>query len=108
MKVAFRQTWKNHTGNQSIQPLRLCAPETLDDLVQVVKEAEDLGCTVRAVGSGHSWSDVALTPGFLIDTSALGRVLDLERGLLRSGVDQSRLVHPQGGIRLRAFNNYLD
>jgi len=108
MNVAFRQTWKNHTGNQSIQPLRWCVPETLDDAVQAVKEAEELGCTVRAVGSGHSWSDVALTPGFLIDTSALGRVLDLEPGLLRSGVDPSVLVRPQGGIRLRAFNDYLD
>jgi FAD/FMN-containing dehydrogenase len=108
MKVGYRKTWKNHTGNQSIQPLRLCVPETLDDVVQLVKEAEELGCTVRAVGSGHSWSDVALTSGFLVDTSALSRVLDLELGLFRSGIDSAALVYPEGGIPLRALNDYLD
>ncbi|HTS53315.1 MAG TPA: D-arabinono-1,4-lactone oxidase [Burkholderiales bacterium] len=108
MKVGYRKTWKNHTRNQSIQPLRLCVPETLDDAVQVVKEAEELGCTVRAVGSGHSWSDVALTSGFLVDTSALGRVLDLEPGLLRSGLDSGVLAYPEGGITLRALNDHLD
>ena len=78
MKTSARKTWKNHLGNQSIDPLRLCTPETLGDVVALVQEAERSGCTVRAVGSGHSWSDVALTPGFLLDTSRLSRPLDLE------------------------------
>ena len=72
------------------------------------REAERSRCTVRAVGSGHSWSDVALTPGFLVDTSGLSRILDLEPQLLRSGVDAARLVRAEAGIRLRELNAHLD
>ena len=108
MNVQHRKTWKNHLGNQAIQPLRLYAPESLDDVVALVREAERSRCTVRAVGSGHSWSDVALTPGFLVDTSGLSRILDLEPQLLRSGVDAARLVRAEAGIRLRELNAHLD
>ena len=108
MNVGRRKTWKNHLGNQSIDPLRLCTPETLGDVVALVQEAERSGCTVRAVGSGHSWSDVALTPGFLLDTSRLSRPLDLEPPLLRPGVNTATLVRTEAGIRLRELNAYLD
>src|SRR2546428_9841656 len=108
MNVQHRKTWKNHLGNQAIQPLRLYAPESLDDVVGLGREAERSRCTVRAVGSGHSWSDVALTPGFLVDTSGLSRILDLEPQLLRSGVDAARLVRAEAGIRLRELNAHLD
>ena len=71
MRVKTRTSWRNHTGNQSIDPLRIYWPESSDDLVEIVLEGERLGYPVRAVGSGHSWSDVALTPGFLVETSSL-------------------------------------
>ena len=71
MRLQRRQTWKNHLGNQAIQPLRLCLPQSLNELVALVREAEAARCTVRAVGSGHSWSDVALTDGYLVDPSGL-------------------------------------
>src|ERR687898_513035 len=82
-KVASRTRWKNHTGNQGVDPLRIYKPTTLDELVAIVQEAERLRCTVRAVGSGHSWSDVALTTGFLVETHGLKRPLELEADLLR-------------------------
>ena len=33
MRCKRRATWRNHTGNQAVEPLRICWPETLDDLV---------------------------------------------------------------------------
>ena len=62
-----RKSWQNHLGNQSIDPLRIYEPQTIEEVVVIVRAAEDAGVTVRAVGSGHSWSDVALTPGFLVE-----------------------------------------
>jgi hypothetical protein len=108
MNFQRRVTWRNHLDNQSIQPLRLYQPQDLDGLVGIVREAERLHCTVRAVGSGHSWSDVALTPGFLVDTSALNLILDLEPDLLHPARRGERLVRTQAGIRLRELNAYLD
>ena len=64
-RFARRRTWRNHAGEQAIDQLRIQAPQTLEEVVGVVREAEASGCAARAVGSGHSWSDVALATGFL-------------------------------------------
>jgi hypothetical protein len=102
-----RAAWTNHTGNQGVDPLRIVRPTTLDELVEIVREAEAHGTTVRAVGSGHSWSDVALTPGFLVETHGLHRVPDGSPELLRDGVDGAPLVWMEAGIRLHELNDIL-
>ena len=107
MRCATRTTWRNETGNQAAEPLRICWPATLDELVALVREAEAADTTVRAVGSGHSWSDVTLTTGFLVETSELSRPLPLEADLLRPGADVSRLVRVEAGMRLRELNAQL-
>jgi FAD/FMN-containing dehydrogenase len=101
-----RATWRNHTGNQSCQPLALCSPESLDDIVELVTLAEREGVSVRAVGSGHSWSDVALTGGFLLAPDKLGGALPIDRGTLRHP-DPDRLARVQGGTRVREVNEVL-
>jgi hypothetical protein len=85
-RVTLRKRWRNNTGNEGIDPLRQVTPTTLEELCAIVREAERDGCAVRAVGSGHSWSDVALTDGILIHPTGLTRPLDLEADLLRPGV----------------------
>jgi FAD/FMN-containing dehydrogenase len=56
-----RRKWENDAGNQTVTPLRLCWPSTLADVVEAVKDAERLNLNVRGVGSGHSWSDAAIS-----------------------------------------------
>lgn len=108
MKESVRTTWNNHTGNQSITPLRICVPESVEDVIELVREAERLDCTVRAVGSGHAWSDVALTAGFLLDTSRIGTAPVPVEDFLRSDVDSAYLVRFPAGMRLREVNAELD
>jgi L-gulono-1,4-lactone dehydrogenase len=84
-RVTLRKRWRNDTGNQGIDPLRQATPTTLAELRALVLEAERDGCTIRAVGSGHSWSDVALTDGILVNPTGLTEPLDLEPDLLRPG-----------------------
>ena len=74
-----RQTWTNHLGNQSIDPLRIYDPSSIDEVSAIVRKAEEAGVTVRAVGSGHSWSDVALTRGFLLKPTGMSRPESTER-----------------------------
>ena len=85
-RVTLRKRWRNNTGNEGIDPLRQVTPTTLEELCAIVREAERDGCAVRAVGSGHSWSDVALTDGILIHPTGMNRPLDLEVDLLRPGI----------------------
>ena len=100
MTVAFQQRkrWRNHTGNQSIEPLRIYRPAALDELREIVRTAERDGATVRAVGSGHSWSDVALTTGYLLRPERLNRPLEITGDLVRV----------EAGMRLRELNRHLD
>jgi L-gulono-1,4-lactone dehydrogenase len=100
--------WKNHTGDQECHPQRIEHPRTLDELVDLVRDAERAGTTIRMVGSGHSWSDVALTDGVLLEPDGLSGLLALDDGTLRAGVEPARLVRVLGGTRLRELNAALD
>jgi FAD-linked oxidoreductase len=54
---------------------------------------------VRVVGSGHSFSDIALTDGRLLSLERMHRVLDVDRN--------SGLVRVQAGITIRELNERL-
>jgi L-gulono-1,4-lactone dehydrogenase len=103
-----RQTWKNHLGNQQIDPLRIYQPASIDEVSAIVREAESSGVTIRAVGSGHSWSDVALTRGFLLRTDRISRPAAAEPDFLRAEWSDRRVIRSEGGIRIKELNAYLD
>src|SRR4051794_21551425 len=103
-----RSSWKNHLGNQSIDPLRIYEPESLEQVAAIVGEAGRMGATVRAVGSGHSWSDVALTDGFVILTGQLSRVPAPEPDFVRPEWAERQLVRAEAGIRIKELNAHLD
>lgn len=112
--ITRRRTWRNDTGNQAIDPLCEETPTTLEELRGVVRKAERDGCSVRAVGSGHSWSDVALTDGILVRPTGLTKPLELEPELLRGEAADARggegitLVRVQGGMTIAELNSHLD
>jgi L-gulono-1,4-lactone dehydrogenase len=83
-------------------------PDSLEALLELVRRAEREHTTVRMVGAGHAWSDVALTEGYLIEPDALGGVLELDDGTLRADVDRRRLARVLGGTHLRDLNAALD
>jgi hypothetical protein len=103
-----RSAWKNHLGNQSVDPLRIYQPNTIEQVRAIVSEAAEMGVTVRAVGSGHSWSDVALTTGFVVKTGGLSRVPASEPDFLRREWRDRELVRTEAGIRIKELNSYLD
>ncbi|MET0973283.1 MAG: FAD-binding protein [Thermoleophilaceae bacterium] len=105
MRIVRRARWRNHTGNQGVDPLQRQNPQRLDELAKLIRQAESEGVSVRAVGSGHSWSDVALTPGFLVEPQGMSALLELSE--LRAGVDAAELVRCEGGMRLEELNAAL-
>jgi D-arabinono-1,4-lactone oxidase/FAD binding domain len=104
----LRHAWTNHLGNQRIDPLRIYTPGSIDEVSAIVREAEAAHVTVRAVGSGHSWSDVALTRGFLLKTDGLARPLTGGPDFLRAEWSDRQLVQTEAGIRIKELNAYLD
>jgi FAD/FMN-containing dehydrogenase len=56
-------SWTNWAGNQTAHPAVIEHPETEDELVAVVQRAAAAGQQVKVVGSGHSFTDIAVTTG---------------------------------------------
>ncbi|SDY63328.1 L-gulonolactone oxidase [Asanoa ishikariensis] len=74
--------WRNWAGNQRATA-RDSRPAGLDELAAIVTEAAAAGERVKPVGSGHSFTDIAVTDGVRIDLSALPGRVDVDRELRR-------------------------
>jgi L-gulono-1,4-lactone dehydrogenase len=104
-----RLTWRNHSRDQSCHPRAIEHPSHTRELVELVQRAEREGTTVRAVGAGHAWSDVALTGGYLLETDRMSGLLELDDGALRPRAEGDLpLVRVRGGTRIHELNRLLD
>jgi L-gulono-1,4-lactone dehydrogenase len=92
--------WRNWAGDQHCAPATRLEARSRDDVVRAVERAASEGRTVRAVGAGHSFSDIALTNGHQLSLDAMDRVLDADR--------DSGLVKVEAGITIQALNRRLD
>ncbi|MCQ0092260.1 D-arabinono-1,4-lactone oxidase [Roseovarius sp. M141] len=70
--------WRNWVGNQSCIRAARAAPESEDQLCNLVREATEKGLNVRAAGSGHSFTPVALTSGLHMTLSGMRGVRHID------------------------------
>lgn len=115
MEKTQRKRWQNYVSNQIVEALQYCRPTTLQHLIDIMHTAAQQRCRVKAVGSGHSFSDIVQTTDILVDTHGLNRPIALDENLLydqatlaANGYRLHHLVHVESGIRIRDLNNYLD
>jgi len=108
MKTRTRVTWSNVIKKHRVEPFKYLIPGSLPDIVSAVQEAEECGHRIRAVGSGHSYSDVAITDGFLVDMSRLCTLLDLDKSKLLPEHQEKYLVEVEAGITVEVLNRKLD
>jgi len=92
-------SWRNWAGDQACAPAQRLTPRTRDELAEAVASAAAAGRKVSVAGSGHSFTETALTDGTLIDASALNGVIDADRS--------SSLVKAAGGTVLAQLNDEL-
>ena len=108
MKVKTKHVWKNTIKKYKVRPLKFFLPESLEDIKQIIREAEQANLKVRAVGSGHSFSDVAVGNEYLVDIKELNNLLSMESYPLRSTTEPSVLVQAQAGMTIQKLNKELD
>jgi L-gulonolactone oxidase len=79
--------WRNWTGDQGCAPAQIVRPRDRDELAASVSRAAEAGQKVSVAGSGHSFTEAALTDGTLIDAGGLSGLIDADRdgGLVRVG-----------------------
>ena len=80
-------SWHNWTGDQTCRPAEIVSPGSREELAQAVAAASAAGRRVRVAGSGHSFTEAALTEGTMLRIEALRGVLDADpaSGLVKVG-----------------------
>ncbi|MFJ2517024.1 D-arabinono-1,4-lactone oxidase [Streptomyces griseoviridis] len=72
-------TWRNWGGTVAARPAREVTPASVEELAAAVRGAAEDGLTVKAVGSGHSFTSIAATDGVLIRPQLLTGIRDIDR-----------------------------
>jgi len=93
-------SWRNWSGEQRCRPWEIAYPRTREGLVRTIVDAHVAGRTIKVAGSGHSFSEAALTDGTMLRIELLDRILDVDRA--------AGLVKVEGGIQLRELGRRLE
>ena len=91
--------WSNWAGNQRSTAALVVRPRTVEEVAAAIRAATDAGRTIRAVGSGHSFTATALTDGHRLDLADLDTGVHVDTG--------RRLVTVPAGMTLHALNDLL-
>jgi len=91
--------WSNWAGNQQTGTVLLSKPQTESELQQVVQSAQASGRRVKAVGSGHSFTAIAVSEEVLVDLSNYDEIVAIDK--------MNQTVTVQSGIQLSKLNQAL-
>lgn len=105
------RAWQNWARTERVTPVRVERPASGDEVVAAIARSRADGLTVKPIGSGHSFTGIAVAPGVQLDLSDLAGLtrVDASSGLvtLAAGTrlhDASALLHEHG----LAFENLGD
>lgn len=91
--------WRNWGRTQQCAPVRVEQPASDVDLSRLVKAAAANGETVKVVGAGHSFTDIACTNGVQVRLDGYDRILAVDR--------DTNQVKVQAGITIADLNRRL-
>src|SRR3954452_18187109 len=93
-------TWTSWSGLSTAHPVQEASPHDAGEVVDAVLAARQQDLTVKMPGSGHSFTDIAVTDGLLLRPAGL-------RGIV--GVDQDAMtVTALAGTPLSELNSALE
>src|SRR4051812_15490316 len=98
--MASDRSWSNWSGTEQTHPVRQTHPASVAELADQVRRAVAQGLRVKAVGSGHSFTGVAVTDGLLVHLDRLAGIRSLD-------VPSGR-VTVEAGMPLHRLNATLD
>ncbi|MGZ4437513.1 MAG: D-arabinono-1,4-lactone oxidase [Nocardioidaceae bacterium] len=94
------RTWTTWSGLAAAHPAQVLSPSTPDEVADAVVAARHHGLRVKMVGTGHSFTDVALTDGLLLRPDRLSGIRTVDR--------DSMTVTALAGTPLHVLNALLD
>ena len=93
-------SWKNWAGNQQSKPVRIECPASESDVVEIIRQAVLNKQRVKVVGSGHSFTGIAVPDEVMIDLTRLNQVRNVDHS--------GGLITVQAGIVLSDLNAQLE
>jgi FAD-linked oxidoreductase len=95
-----RNLWSNWAGNQTARPHRVVTPGSVTELAEAISAAAADGLTVKAVGSGHSFTSIAATDGVLVRPDRLTGIREIDH--------KGGTVTVESGLPLEQLNRLLE
>ncbi|MEY9844863.1 FAD-linked oxidoreductase [Streptacidiphilus sp. BW17] len=92
--------WSNWAGNQTARPRRVVTPGSVAELAEAISAAAADDLTVKAVGSGHSFTSIAATDGMLVRPDRLTGIREIDH--------QGGTVTVESGLPLEQLNRLLE
>lgn len=109
--TAATRPWRNWARTERVRPARVERPASGDEVVDAIARARTDGLPVKAIGSGHSFTGIAVAPGVQLDLTDLAGITAIDESTslvtLAAGTklrDASALLHAHG----LAFENLGD
>ncbi|KAI9238208.1 MAG: L-gulonolactone oxidase-like protein [Podila humilis] len=95
-----KRTFENWARTFRCVPEQYYTPNTEAEIVKIIHLARILGKKVKAIGTGHSPSDLACTDGFMINTDKLDHLIE---------VDQKNMtITVEAGMKLHKLHDILE
>ena len=98
LPVTAPATWTNWGRTAQCHPSRLLVPQSVEELAADVYAAAQRGETVKPVGAGHSFSEIAVAPDIQLSLSGLGGLLGVDAARSRVTLGAGTNLHQIPGL----------
>jgi FAD-linked oxidoreductase len=71
-------TWRNWGRTETASPVETVRPGSADEVAAIVTSARERGLRVKAVGTGHSFTGIAVATGIQLDMSGLTGIIAVD------------------------------
>jgi len=88
--------WTNWAGSVSCAPAGLPAPKSEAEIAALVRRAATEGRSVRVVGTGHSFTPLVATPGYVVSLDDWAGIESHDASLLEATVRAGTKLHALG------------
>ncbi|KAK3816303.1 MAG: D-arabinono-1,4-lactone oxidase-domain-containing protein [Benniella sp.] len=94
-----KKTFENWARTFRCAPEQYFTPISEEDVIRIIQLARLSGKQVKAIGTGHSPSDLACTDGFMINTDKLNKLISVDT--------QHKTITVQAGMKLHRVHEIL-
>lgn len=96
--TATGATWRNWARTEAVRPLRVERPADGGAVQRAVRAAAASGLRVKPVGSGHSFTGIAVAPDVQLDLADLSGVIDADAATGRVTLGAGTPLHRLPGL----------